>query len=141
MRQLPLLADVERVDRPWKVVRAVSKAVYAELRKGGIVGAMTLKVLTALAWYRNQYQEWPTASELTRFLYTRKRIKREDSRLVAPRLTEMIRGRVERLEDGSRVRKGGGVLWLLPARKCRVTGASAHPVAIREAGSSAQVAA
>lgn len=141
MTQLSLLDGVAREDRPWKVVRKVSRQVYAELRRGGIVSRNTLRVLTALAWYRNSTQDWPTASELTRFMFQRKRLPRNDSRIVAPRLTEMLRGRVVRLEDGSKVRKGGGVLTLLPTRRCRVTGAKAHPVCIRESGSSAREAA
>lgn len=135
MTQLPLLIDIEHVERPWKVVRRVSRQVYAELRAGGYVGRNSLKVLTALAFYRNRYQEWPTASELTAFMFGKRRINRNDTRLVAPRLTEMLRGKVVKLPDGSKVRRGGGVLVLLPVRKCGITGVSAHPIAIREAGS------
>lgn len=138
MTQLPLLSVTQRVDQPWKVVRAVSKQVYAEIRKGGHVGRQTLKVVTALAWYRNQRQEWPTPTELTQFMFQRKRIARNDPRVVAPRITELVRGRIVRLASGEKARRGGGVLTLLPVRKCRVTGASAHPVAIREAGSPAR---
>lgn len=133
--QLSFLPNLEQIDRPWKVVRRVSRQVYAELRAGGHVGRQTLKVLTALAWYRNQRQEWPTAAELAAFMYGKGRIPRNESRLVAPRLTEMLRGAVRRLADGSKVRQGGGVLTLQPARKCGISGKSAHPIAIREAGS------
>lgn len=141
MMQISFLPDLERVDRPWKVVRRVSRQVYAELRAGGHVGRQTLKVLTALAWYRNQRQEWPTVSELAAFMYGKRRIERNESRLVAPRITEMLRGKVVKLPDGTKVRKGGGVLTLLPVRKCGITGVSAHPIAIREAGSLARQAA
>ena len=135
LQQISFLPDLERVDHPWKVVRRVSRQVYAELRAGGHVGRQTVKVLTALAWYRNCRQEWPTAAELTAFMYGKGRIARNDSRLVAPRLTEMLRGKVVRLADGSKARHGGGVLTIGPARKCGISGKSAHPIAIREAGS------
>lgn len=135
MTQLPLLEDVQREERPWKVVRRVSRQVIYELRKGGYVGRQTIKVITALAWYRNSTMRWPTAAELTRFMFQRKRITRDDPRLVAPRLTEMTRGRVVKLADGERHRVGGGVLALFPVRPCQVTGAMAHPVSIREMGS------
>lgn len=134
--QLSLLADVAREERPWKVVRRVSKQVYAELRRSGYVKRSILKVLTALAYYRNSTQQWPTPAELTEFMFKIKRIPRNDSRLTAPRLTELIRG-WDILEpiSGRRVRVGGGVCDQLPRRRCRITGQYAHPVAIREAGS------
>lgn len=135
MTQLELLHGIEREERPWKVVRRVSKQVYAYLRDSGIASRRTWQVVTALAYYRNRTQVWPTAAELARFMFERKRIARDDTRLVAPRLTELVRGRVVRLKDGTKVRKGGGVLTLQGTRRCAVTGAPAHPVAIREAGS------
>lgn len=135
MTQLGLLDAVEREERPWKIVRRVSKLVYARLRDSGQANRRSWQVITALAYYRNRSMAWPTAGELTRFMYQRKKLKREDPRLVAPRLTEMLRGKVVRLPDGSKVRRGGGLLTLLPARTCQFSGATAHPVAIREAGS------
>jgi hypothetical protein len=140
-RQQSLLADVARQERPWKRVRAVSKQVYAELRKGGYTKRSAVRVLTALAWYRNARQEWPTPAELAAFMFSRQRIARNDPRIVAPRVTEMLRGVVVRLKDGTTVRRGGGVLTLLPTRVCRETGMRAHPVAIREIGSSEREAA
>lgn len=92
--QLSLLDGVAREERPWKVVRAVSRRVYAEIRKGGVVSRQTLKVITALAFYRNARQQWPTPAELTDFMFQRARIVRNDPRLVAPRITELVRGRV-----------------------------------------------
>lgn len=135
MTQLSLLAGVERVERPWKVVRQVSRQVYAELRRSGRVARRTQQVITALAYFRNRTQSWPTAAELAAFMHQHGRLPRPDSRLVAPRLTELLRGRVDRLKDGTRVRRGGGLLVLQPVRRCAVSGESAHPVAIREAGS------
>jgi len=120
------------------VVRRVSRQVYAELRAGGYVSRQTVKVITALAWFRNRTMAWPTPAELARFMHEQHRIPREDTRLVAPRITECVRGRVVTRADGTKARKGGGVLTLLPRRRCHVTGAWAHPVAIREAGSGAR---
>lgn len=141
MTQLSLLTGAERQERPWKVVRAVSRQVYAELRKSGAVAKSTSRVLVALAWYRNSRQEWPTAAELTRFMFERKRLPRNDTKLVAPRLTELLKGKAITRSDGRKVRIGGGLLTLGPARRCSVTGSKAHPVQIREAGSSAREAA
>lgn len=138
LRQPNLLDDCQRVDRPWKVVRAVSKQVYAELRKSGRIAIATRRALVGLAAYRNATQQWPTPAELTHYLFTKKRLPRDDTKLVAPRLTELIRGRVVTLKGVGKVRRGGGLLTLGPARKCRVTGNPAHPVAIREAGSLAR---
>lgn len=135
MIQPSLLVDAARADRPWKVVRRVSKAVYAELQKDGKVAARTRRVIVGLAAYRNRTMAWPTASELTADLFSRKRLERNDTRLVAPRLTELLRGRVVRLADGTKVRKGGGLVTLQQARTCAVSGQKAHPVAIREIGS------
>jgi len=134
MRQPSLLDASIAADRPWKVVRAVSKAVYAELRDKGYTKMSALRVLTALAWYRNSTMTWPTAAELTDFMYRRKRLARNDPRSVAPRVTEMIRGCVVWM-NGQKRRIGGGVLTLLPTRVCRISGKRAHPIAIREAGS------
>lgn len=133
--QLSLLEDVARAERPWKVVRRVSRQIYAVLRDSGIAGETTRRVITSLAWYRNRSMAWPTPAELTAFMFERRRIARLDTRLVAPRLTELVRGRVVRGPGGGKVRQGGGVATYLPARICRVTGNKAHPVAIREAGS------
>jgi len=133
----PLPADppVIVVDRPWKIVRHASKAVYARMRDSGRTARSTLRVLTALAWYRNSFQTWPTASELTEFMYRRRRLVRNETRHVAPRLTELVRGSVRTRKDGTKVRAGGGLLVYLPLRRCAITGESVHPVAIREAGS------
>lgn len=135
MNTLPLFADVVKAERPWKVVRRVSKAIYAELQKDGKVAARTRRVIVGLAAYRNRTMAWPTASELAADLFRRGRLERAETRLVAPRLTELLRGKVVTLSDGSKVRRGGGLVTLQPARRCSVTCKSAHPVAIREIGS------
>mgnify|MGYP006921317918 CR=1 FL=1 len=138
LRQPSLLDESQRIEHPWKLVRSVSRQMYAELRRNGSLGASTRRALVGLAGYRNRYQEWPTPAELTRFIYHRKRIARDDTKLVAPRLTEFVRGRVVTIKGVGKVRKGGGLCTLLTARRCRVTGHPAHPVAIREAGSLAR---
>lgn len=131
---LPMFGqDTPRAIR--KRVRAVSKRVYAELRDSGRLAKRAHEVLTALAYYRNRTQEWPTPAELVRDMAERGIIPREESRYVAPRLTEFVKGAVKRRKDGSTFRKGGGLCVLMPARTCRVSGQEAHPVAIREAGS------
>ncbi len=135
MIQPSLLADIQREERPWKVVRRVSRGVYLELRKGGYTKRSGLKVLTGLAYYRNRTGEWATPAELAEFLFRMKKIPRPDSRITAPRLTELVKGCTVRRKDGTRVRLGGGVCVLMPTRICRVSGQYAHPVAIREAGS------
>jgi hypothetical protein len=100
--QLALLPDLERRERPWKVVRKVSRRLYARLRDSGELGKQAHKVLTALAYYRNRRQEWPTAAELATFMHETKRIARPDTRLVAPRLTELLRGKVVRTKPATR---------------------------------------
>jgi hypothetical protein len=135
MVQPSLYDDITIEEKPWKVVRRVSRQVYAYLRDSGVASRRTWQVVTALAYYRNRWQVWPTAAELAHFMHERKRIERDDPRLVAPRITELVRGRVVKLKDGSKVRKGGGVITLMPLRRCSVTKSSAHPVALREAGS------
>ncbi len=64
-------------------------------------------------------------------------IKRDSVNLVAPRLTELTVGKVQRHDDGARVRVGGGLLVRLPARVCAVTGNKAEPYRIPEKGSQA----
>ena len=135
MTQLSLLTDVQHQEKPWKVVRRVSKQVYAELRRSGHVKKSIRQVLVALAYYRNRTMTWPTPAELTRFMFEQRRIPKNESRYVAPRLSELIRGWVVRGADGQKVRRGGGVCDQLPVRICRESGQWAHPVAIREAGS------
>ena len=133
------------IEQPWKIVRRVSKRVYAVLRDSGYLKKSGLTVLTALAFYRNRTQVWPTPAELTRFMFdgvthvgprvkTRRRIPKNESRYVAPRLSELIRGSVVR-RHGQKVRIGGGVCDQLPVRICRESGQWAHPITIREVGS------
>jgi hypothetical protein len=133
--QLQLLADVEIVERPYKDVRRVSKQLIRELRESGYVKRSGKRVLFALEFYRQRYQEWPTPAELTKFMADQKWIPKDESRYVAPRLTELIRGAWVRSKDGTRRHIGGGVCEQLTARECRETGQTAHPVALREIGS------
>jgi hypothetical protein len=136
VQQLPLLAGVEIVERPYKDVRLVSKQIIRELRDSGYVKRSGRRVLIALEIYRNRYQQWPTPAELTRFMFEQKWIPREDRNCVSPRLTELIHGYDVRLKDGTVKHIDGGALDQLPLRVCAVTGQKAHPVSIREIGSS-----
>lgn len=135
-QQLSLITDIERRERPvWKDVRKVSKQLIHELQRSGYVKWSIRQVLNALVLYRLRKNDWPTPAELTHFMFELKRIPREESRYVAPRLTELVRGWHITVPGTGRVRIGGGVCDQLPSRPCRVTGQKAHPVAIREAGS------
>jgi len=134
----PVLPDLftPRSERPpRKLARAVSKETYNVLADTGALGAACTKVLRSLKAYYNKFQEWPTRPELTRWMYQAGVIKHDSINLVSPRLTEMAIGKVLHLPDGSQKRIGGAEIELLPVRKCRVTGASAHPVRPREKGS------
>lgn len=134
MSQLTLLADVEIAERPYKDVRKVSKQLIRELRESGYVKRSGHRVLVALERYHRRYQHWPTPAELTVFMFECHWIPREDSRYVAPRLCELIHG--EKVwRKGQQVVRGGDACDQLPARLCTVSKQKAHPVAIREAGS------
>ncbi len=131
MTQLSLLSAVARVERPRKRVRAVSKAQYAHLRDGQQLSGRTADVLRELAALYNRRAEWPTVGELALWMFEHKDLPRNDSRLIAPRVTELCRGVMDR---ETRVYAGGGVIELLPARPCKVAGSKAHPLRITEAG-------
>lgn len=121
MTQLSLLSVVERHERPRKRVRAVSKAQYAVLLETpGLLSAKRHHVLTAMAAYREVTTRWPTTSELVTFMVQRRELPRASSNLISGRVTELV---------------NGGVCEFLPRRICAVTGRTAHPVGIREAGS------
>lgn len=131
----PTLLDLaERIERPRKTVRKVSREQYKVLRDGTRLTARAHAVLTALAHYYNVRQDWPTAGELTRWMFEHGKIPRESANLVAPRLTGLVSGETTE-RKGQIVRVGGNTCELLPKRRCSVTGGLAHPVRIREAGS------
>jgi len=125
----------ERPTRVRKNVRSVSRETYNVLADTGALGAACTKVMRSLKWFINKHQFAPTPAELTRAMFIAGVIKRDATNLVAPRLTEMARGKVVRQPDGSTVRTGGREIEQLPLRTCRVTGNQAHPVRPREAGS------
>lgn len=128
-------SGVTRPVRVRKNVRAVSRETYNVLVDTGALGAACTKVMRSLKAFINKHQYPPTPAELTRWMFVAGVIKRDATNLVAPRLTEMARGKVVRLADGSTVRVGGREIEQLPLRKCQVTGNTAHPVRPREAGS------
>jgi hypothetical protein len=128
----------EEITRPpkavRKIVRKVSRVQYAVLREAGALPKRVAQVLRCLSWRRNATGQWSTAAELARWMCQHGEIPRDDSRLVAPRLTFLGPG--ERLRDGTV--RGGGLIEALPLRTCRVTGKSAHPWRVRERGSQQQ---
>ena len=139
-RALPMYGQSEppaesRPIRVRKNVRAISKETYNVLGDTGMLGAAGTKVIRSLKAYMNRYQHAPTPAELTRWMFQAGVIKRDSVNLVAPRLTEMARGKVVRAKDGGTMRVGGREIELLPVRRCHVTGNDAHPVQPRQKGS------
>jgi len=118
-----------------KNVRKVSSGRYATLRDGTILKAAQARVFRCLAAYYNRFQQWPTRAELTEWMFSRREIPRRNINSVAPRISELLNGWHVKLPDGTRRRVGGGAVELLPVRRCRVNGDAAHPVRIRESGS------
>lgn len=96
--QLPLLADVERIERPWKRVRPTSRAIYAQMRDDGTLGRRRDDVLRAVAAMRNKTGRWPTACEVQYWLAARGDIPNDGNpNHVKPRLTELAdRGVLQR---------------------------------------------
>ncbi len=129
-RQASLLGDLQRRERPWKRMRAVSKHQYAQLRDTDRLQQRQHDFLTALAAYTNRWGVAPTVAELAEWAHADGRLPRPDPNLYRPRATELSKGERRR----GRPTKGGGVIELLPRRRCRVTGRAAHPLRIIEAG-------
>lgn len=92
------------------------------------------RVLRCLAAFFNRYAYWPTPAELTRRMFETAEIVQNRVNLVAPRLSELVNGKVKRSADGSKIRVGGGICEQRPLRTCKVNGDDAHPVAICEVG-------
>ncbi len=133
MGQLPLLDAIQAHQRPWKRARNVSRAQITALRDSGQLPVRQQAFLDALVAHWNRYNVTPTLAELTQWAFKMGRIPRNDCNFFRPRATELGPGKRQR--DGSYV--GGGVIEFLPARICEVTGKSAHPIRVREAGSRA----
>ena len=129
--QPSLLDALAREGRPRKRVRAVSKTVYAELRDGDRLTERQHQVLTAIAAIYNATQVWPTRAEIAAWMFAHGRLPRPDHALIAPRLTELSRGVMNRQ---TRQYVGGGVIEPLPVRPCRVAETQAHPWRVTEAG-------
>lgn len=136
MNQLSLLDRVERVERPRKHVRKVSRAQYAVLRDTNALPARRHVVLTALAHHYYVRQVWPTTSELVRWMVDHQKLSLPSANWISGRITELVKGRKTVGKDGAVTWIGGGVCEFLPARPCTITGNPAHPIRIREAGSS-----
>ncbi len=120
MTQLSLLTTVMHVERPRKRVRQVSRGTYAELRDSGQLAKREGDVLRELAAFYNRRAQWPTVGELTLWMFEHGDIPRNDTRLVAPRMTELCRTHQ--------------VVEPLPARPCAVLGSKAHSWRVTEAG-------
>jgi hypothetical protein len=133
--QLSLLNRVERDERPRKTVRKVSRQQYAVLRDTNVLPARRHAVLTALAHYYNARAQWPTTSELVRWMVDHQTLTLPSANWISGRITELVTGRKVMGKDRSVSWVGGGVCEFLPARPCTITGKPAHPVRIREAGS------
>jgi hypothetical protein len=134
--QPSLLDVVTRDEKPRKNVRRVSRAQYAVLRDTGTLTDRQHAVLTAIAAFYNRTASWPTPAELTRDMFRRRLIPRESSNIVAPRISDLVNGEWVKGPGKTRVQRGGGVCELLrPKRVCAVTGGLAHPIRIRERGS------
>lgn len=134
--QPSLLTGLERVERPRKRVRAVSKAQYAELRDTDRLSQGQHAVLTAIAAIYNATQTWPTRGEIACWMFEHGRLPRADHALIAPRLTELSRGVMNRK---TRQYLGGGVIEPLPKRPCRIAQTTAHPWRIVEVGARFQI--
>ena len=125
---------------PRKIVRRVCREnanrLRDEAKRDRADGRETKeqRVLRCLAAFFNRYAYWPTPAELTRRMFETRELPKDAVNLCAPRLSELVNGKVKRGADGQKVRVGGGVCELLPLRVCRVNGDDAHPVRIREVG-------
>lgn len=122
--------------QPRKRVRAVSSGRYRAMREDGALSRRAADVLRELAAFYNKRAYWPTVQELTFWMFNTGDLPRLDSRLIAPRITELSRGVMNR---ETREYVGGGVIEALPARRCRVAGSHAHPWRIREQGATFRV--
>lgn len=125
-----------REDRPRKRVRKVSREQYARMRDTpGLLSTRTHAVLTALAHYYNARAIWPTAGELTVWMFDHGKLPRKDWTLIRPRLTELSIGE----RRAGRAPKGGGLIERLDPRKCAETGGMAHPWRVVEIGAITEV--
>ncbi len=119
----------------WKRASDTSKAQITELRHSGTLADREQTVMDGIAAYFNAKGDWPTAPELTRWLFEAGKIAREDFNLVRPRLTELCIGRREWNESKQAYELvGGGRVITQGRRTCRVTERSAHPYKLPQVG-------
>lgn len=138
--QPDLLADVARVERPWKRTTTTSKASLRTAEDAGLLEVRRRQVLRGLRAMWNRSQIWPTADELAQYLFTRKQLPDPHRDHVSPRLNELADGRwVTRIVDGKKVRSqvGGGAVERGEKRKSTVSGLTVLTWRAREAGSAA----
>lgn len=124
MRQLPLLVEVERAERPWKRQRSTAKAVYARRRSEDQAKAAAGKetregqILRLLAWHWNATQTSPTALELLRWARERGE-SLFDVNSLRPRVTSLVEA---------------GLVESAGKRRCTVSGQTVHTWRVREVG-------
>ena len=114
---------------PRKHGRDTSRARIDYMRDHGLVTARQHLFLDALTTYTHQHGA-PTLGELTDWAWRRGFIPRNEGGFFGPRCTELGPGTRRRQPDGSYTTTGGGVIEYLPARVCRITGATAHPIRV-----------
>jgi hypothetical protein len=98
IRQLSLLASVERQERPHKRVRQTSIAQYAHLRDTRTLAKRRASVLKAVAALKNRTGVWPTSCEVQQWLVWQREIPADGNpNHVRPRLHELAEmGVIER---------------------------------------------
>jgi hypothetical protein len=136
--QLLLLEDVQRDEHPHKRTTTTSKAAVYAIEATGEAERKRLICLRGLRALWNRHQEWPTADELSAYLFKRRLIPSKHRDEVAPRLNELADGWwLERLVNGVKVRRqvGGGEVERGAKRASRVSGRTVLTWRVREAGS------
>ena len=126
-------SNFQPVAPPRRIVRQIcaetNNRLRDEAKEDRAAGRETKaqKVHRCLAAFENRYQYWPTAAELTRYMFEHGEIPQDRTQLVAPRLSIGVNGDLHK--DGTRT--GGGLYELLPKRLCRINGDQAHPYRVK----------
>lgn len=102
-----------------KRVRDTSIAAFGDLMRPGALAAREQEFLRTLECYLDAESDAPTVAELVEWAWRRRLVPRADPNRYRPRATALA---------------ARGVIVVLPARPCRTSGKSAHPVRIAERG-------